>query len=382
MIDVKRTVPALFLVLSLVSCQDDLHLDRSAESPSVTATAPEAALPTPLSTPTVTPLSPGAGIEDENNTIDVFKAAAPATVFVTQKQLVRNSYTRRTQEIPAGSGSGFVWDRDGHIVTNYHVVDGGSSFTVTLFNQKSYPAELVGGEPRKDIAVLKIDAPEEDLMPITLPKKGSEQVVGQKAIAIGNPFGLDHTLTTGVVSAIGREVLGYGKVTIKDMIQTDASINPGNSGGPLLDSAGHLLGINAMIYSQSGSSAGIGFAVPVSTIRRVVPQIIETGHAEQAGLGISILSDDVARRAAIAGVIIESVMEDSPAAEAGLRGLSTGKNGVELGDVIVAIDEEEVLTYDDLYNALEAKTAGDKVKVKVVREQKEQVIECGVTILK
>ena len=378
----KRTVPALFLVLSLVSCQDDLHLDRSAESPSVTATAPEAALPTPLSTPTVTPLSPGAGIEDENNTIDVFKAAAPATVFVTQKQLVRNSYTRRTQEIPAGSGSGFVWDRDGHIVTNYHVVDGGSSFTVTLFNQKSYPAELVGGEPRKDIAVLKIDAPEEDLMPITLPKKGSEQVVGQKAIAIGNPFGLDHTLTTGVVSAIGREVLGYGKVTIKDMIQTDASINPGNSGGPLLDSAGHLLGINAMIYSQSGSSAGIGFAVPVSTIRRVVPQIIETGHAEQAGLGISILSDDVARRAAIAGVIIESVMEDSPAAEAGLRGLSTGKNGVELGDVIVAIDEEEVLTYDDLYNALEAKTAGDKVKVKVVREQKEQVIECGVTILK
>ncbi|OIP31035.1 MAG: 2-alkenal reductase [Deltaproteobacteria bacterium CG2_30_63_29] len=382
MIDVKRTVPALFLVLSLVSCQDDLHLDRSAESPSVTATAPEAALPTPLSTPTVTPLSPGAGIEDENNTIDVFKAAAPATVFVTQKQLVRNSYTRRTQEIPAGSGSGFVWDRDGHIVTNYHVVDGGSSFTVTLFNQKSYPAELVGGEPRKDIAVLKIDAPEEDLMPITLPKKGSEQVVGQKAIAIGNPFGLDHTLTTGVVSAIGREVLGYGKVTIKDMIQTDASINPGNSGGPLLDSAGHLLGINAMIYSQSGSSAGIGFAVPVSTIRRVVPQIIETGHAEQAGLGISILSDDVARRAAIAGVIIESVMEDSPAAEAGLRGLSTGKNGVELGDVIVAIDEEEVLTYDDLYNALEAKTAGDRVKVKVVREQKEQVIECGVTILK
>jgi len=379
---VKRTVPALFLVLSLVSCQDDLHLDRSAESPSVTATAPEAALPTPLSTPTVTPLSPGAGIEDENNTIDVFKAAAPATVFVTQKQLVRNSYTRRTQEIPAGSGSGFVWDRDGHIVTNYHVVDGGSSFTVTLFNQKSYPAELVGGEPRKDIAVLKIDAPEEDLMPITLPKKGSEQVVGQKAIAIGNPFGLDHTLTTGVVSAIGREVLGYGKVTIKDMIQTDASINPGNSGGPLLDSAGHLLGINAMIYSQSGSSAGIGFAVPVSTIRRVVPQIIETGHAEQAGLGISILSDDVARRAAIAGVIIESVMEDSPAAEAGLRGLSTGKNGVELGDVIVAIDEEEVLTYDDLYNALEAKTAGDRVKVKVVREQKEQVIECGVTILK
>ena len=382
MIDVKRTVPALFLVLSLVSCQDDRHLDRSAESPSVTATAPEAALPTPLSTPTVTPLSPGAGIEDENNTIDVFKAAAPATVFVTQKQLVRNSYTRRTQEIPAGSGSGFVWDRDGHIVTNYHVVDGGSSFTVTLFNQKSYPAELVGGEPRKDIAVLKIDAPEEDLMPITLPKKGSEQVVGQKAIAIGNPFGLDHTLTTGVVSAIGREVLGYGKVTIKDMIQTDASINPGNSGGPLLDSAGHLLGINAMIYSQSGSSAGIGFAVPVSTIRRVVPQIIETGHAEQAGLGISILSDDVARRAAIAGVIIESVMEDSPAAEAGLRGLSTGKNGVELGDVIVAIDEEEVLTYDDLYNALEAKTAGDRVKVKVVREQKEQVIECGVTILK
>jgi len=382
MIDVKRTVPALFLVLSLVSCQDDLHLDRSAESPSVTATAPEAALPTPLPTPPVKPLSPGAGIEDENNTIDVFKAAAPATVFVTQKQLVRNSYTRRTQEIPAGSGSGFVWDRDGHIVTNYHVVDGGSSFTVTLFNQKSYPAELVGGEPRKDIAVLKIDAPEEDLMPITLPKKGSEQVVGQKAIAIGNPFGLDHTLTTGVVSAIGREVLGYGKVTIKDMIQTDASINPGNSGGPLLDSAGHLLGINAMIYSQSGSSAGIGFAVPVSTIRRVVPQIIETGHAEQAGLGISILSDDVARRAAIAGVIIESVMEDSPAAEAGLRGLSTGKNGVELGDVIVAIDEEEVLTYDDLYNALEAKTAGDRVKVKVVREQKEQVIECGVTILK
>ena len=167
-------------------------------------------------------------IEDEQNTVDIFDNAGPGTVFVTQNQIVRDRYTMRATEVPAGSGSGFIWDTDGHIVTNYHVIDGSSHLTVTLYNQKTYPAKLVGGEPKKDIAVLKIDAPADELTPIPRPDDTYELAVGQKAIAIGNPFGLDHTITTGIISAMGRDQLGYGGVTIRDMIQTDASINPGN----------------------------------------------------------------------------------------------------------------------------------------------------------
>jgi len=315
--------------------------------------------------------SPRARLEDEQNTIDVFRAAAPAAVFVTQKRLVRD-LSMRALEAPAGSGTGFLWDTEGHVVTNFHVVDTGrarGSYTVTLYNHKAYEARLVGGEPSRDIAVLKIDAPAEELTPI--PVLGGDGVleVGQKAIAIGNPFGLDHTLTTGVISALGREVVGYGGLTIRDMIQTDASINPGNSGGPLLDSQGRLIGMNTMIFSKTGASAGIGFAVPVSTIRRIVPQLITTGRVERAGLGIRFLPDEVARRAGVDGVIVAEVMSGSPAARAGLQPLRQTRAGeLLLGDILVGVDEHRVANYDDLFNALDRYRAGDTVAVRVLRE--------------
>ena len=309
-------------------------------------------------------------IEDEQNTVDIFDNAGPGTVFVTQNQIVRDRYTMRATEVPSGSGSGFIWDTDSHIITNYHVIDGSSHLTVTLYNQKTYPAKLVGGEPKKDIAVLKIDAPADELTPIPRPDDTYELAVGQKAIAIGNPFGLDHTITTGIISAMGRDQLGYGGVTIRDMIQTDASINPGNSGGPLLDSSGQLIGMNTMIFSKSGASAGIGFAVPFSTIKRVVPQIIRTGKAQQIGLGISILPDAIARRNGIQGVIVRQVANNSPAARAGLRGVEQNYRGTYIGDVIVGIDDKKVTNYDTLYNALDTHQPGDTIQVKIRREGK------------
>ena len=306
--------------------------------------------------------------QDEQNTVDIFTRVAPAAVFVTQNQVINDWRTARAMEVPVGSGTGFIWDKSGHVVTNFHVIDGAKTLTVTLYNQKTYPAKFVGGEPKKDIAVLKIDAPASELDPVTLPKEGYELSVGQKTLAIGNPFGLDHTLTTGIISAMGRDQRGYGGVTIRDMIQTDASINPGNSGGPLLDSNGDLIGMNTMIFSSSGASAGIGFAVPISTIRRVVPQIIRTGKAQQIGLGVSILSDAVARRNGIKGVIIQSVSENSPAAKAGLKGLTANSRGTFMGDIIIGIDDTTINNYDDLYNTLDEHQPGDTVKVKIRRE--------------
>src|SRR5262249_32861404 len=257
------------------------------------------------------------------------------------------------QEIPAGSGSGFVWDENGNVVTNYHVVEGARSLTVTFHNQQTFEARIAGVEPRKDIAVLSVNAPKNLLKPVRF-MKHADLEVGQKTIAIGNPFGLDHTLTTGVVSALGRQVQGIGGVTIRDMIQTDAAINPGNSGGPLLDSSGRLIGMNTIIYSKSGSSAGIGFAVPVSTIQRVVPQIIKNGRAEQLGLGVQVdPSGRLEQRLGMRGVVVLDVMPGSPAARAGLHGVTQSLGGLTLGDVIVGIDDQKVGSFDDLYSALD-----------------------------
>ena len=216
----------------------------------------------------------------------------------------------------------------------------------------------MGAEPRKDIAVLKIIVPKDKLTPVRLPPKGHALQVGQKVLAIGNPFALDHTLTTGVVSALGREVNGIGRVTIRDMIQTDAAINPGNSGGPLLDSSGRLIGMNTMILSKSGTSAGIGFAVPVDTIRRIVPQLIKNGKVEQVGLGVRIDPlRRLERRFGIKGVVVLSVIEGTPAARAGLRGLRQTPEGLGLGDVLIGLDSERIKNYDDLYNALDKRKA-------------------------
>ena len=317
--------------------------------------------------PPAAPLPPGARIEDERNTISVFKNAAQSTVFVTQTRIVEDYSAGTLQEVPAGSGSGFVWDDRGTIVTNFHVVEGARSLTVTFHDQQTFEAKVVGLEPRKDIAVLRVEAPASLLVPLPV-SKGEQLEVGQKAIAIGNPFGLDHTLTTGVISALGRQVQGAGGVSIRDMVQTDAAINPGNSGGPLLDSSGQLIGMNTMIYSKTGSSAGIGFAVPISTISHIVPQILKTGRAEQIGIGIAVdPMQKLERRLGLAGVIILHVPEGGAAASAGLHGLTRTRRGLALGDVIVGVDGARVTHFDDLYTALDVHKADDVVKLTVMR---------------
>jgi S1-C subfamily serine protease len=329
----------------------------------------------------VPPLSPGARTEDERNTIAVFRNASPSTVFVTQKRVVVDYLAGTAEEVAAGSGSGFVWDADGHVVTNFHVVKDAESLSVTFQGQQSFEAKVVGVEPRKDIAVLKVAAPANLLQPVSAPHHVALEV-GQKTIAIGNPFGLDHTLTTGIISALGRQVQGIGGVTIRDMIQTDAAINPGNSGGPLLDSSGQLIGMNTMIYSKSGTSAGIGFAVPESTIVRVVPQIIKSGKAEQLGLGITV--DPLARlerRMGLRGVVVLSVPEGSPAAKAGLRGIGQTARGLALGDVITGVDTAKVEDFDDLYNVLDSHHAGDKDDVKVRRGDETVTLKLDVLVL-
>ena len=345
------------------------------------------AAPTPSS---IQPLSAQARTEDERNTIDVFKVAAPATVFVTQNRVFRDFWSRRSETVPAGSGTGFIWDNKGHIVTNAHVVGDersrgiaqNASFEVTLFDGKRYPAKLVGIAQKKDIAVLRIDPQGVKLSPIQLPPKSTELEVGQKTLAIGNPFGLDHTLTTGVISALGREVVGFGGVTIRDMIQTDASINPGNSGGPLLNSAGQLIGINTMIYSKTGSSAGIGFAVPIPTVRRLVPQLIAYGQPRQVGLGVLNADDAIARRLGVTGVIVIKVVPGSPAAKAGLRDLREDRQRGNLYfDVIVGIDGEPIRNYDDLYNALDPHEPGKIVQVKVQRGNKIVTLPIALTVI-
>lgn len=359
---------SLLLMLSLLACDEPLAAPPTAPTP---PPIPEAVVP-------AAPLTSGALIENERNTISIFDAAAPATVFVTQKQQVSDWSTRRMVEVESGTGSGFLWDTKGHVVTNYHVLDGGRSFEIGLQDQRSYTATYVGGDPRKDIAVLKINVDASQITPIALPPQGAPLLVGQKTIAIGNPFGLDHTLTTGVISALGREVVGYGGVTIKDMIQTDASINPGNSGGPLLNSQGQLIGMNTMIYSESGSSAGIGFAVPVKTIRRIVGQLIENGRVTQVGIGVVLVDDALAYRAGLQGVVIERVLEDSPAADAGLTGIQQVGRRSMPGDIITAVDGQTVSSYDDLYTALDERSPGDVVTFTLTRSGSER--EAAVTL--
>jgi S1-C subfamily serine protease len=283
------------------------------------------------------------------------------------------------EEVPAGTGSGFIWDNKGHVVTNHHVVQGAQSLSVTLYDHRTFDAKVVGTDSRKDIAVVLLQDAPNNLRPIRV-EKGLDLAVGQKTLAIGNPFGLDQTLTTGIVSALGRSVPGDHGVTIRDMVQTDAAINPGNSGGPLLDSSGRLIGMNTMIFSRSGSSAGIGFAVPVSSIARVVPQIIKGGKSEQIGIGVVIDPDQrLERNYHIRGVLVLRVAEDGPAAKAGLRGTALSRGGVSFGDIIVGIDSERVSDYDDLYTILDRHRPGDRVMLTIIRG--DQKLEVPITLV-
>lgn len=305
---------------------------------------------------------------DETNNIAVFESASPSVVFVTNTQLRRRRFSLNVMEIPRGSGTGFIWEESGLIVTNFHVVYGANRITITLQSNKSYEAEVVGTAPEKDIALLKIDAPGEKLKPLPLGDSAS-LAVGRKVLAIGNPFALDTTLTVGVVSALGREIKSIANRTIKNVIQTDAAINPGNSGGPLLDSHGRLIGVNTAIYSPSGASAGIGFAIPVNTVRKIVPQLIEHGRLIRPMLGIDPLTDYWTRRLRIKGVAIMTVIEGMPADLAGMVGMREDRRGnIYLGDVIIAINGHSVTNEDSLLTQLEQHRPGDVVEVTTLKD--------------
>jgi S1-C subfamily serine protease len=306
--------------------------------------------------------------EDESATIALFREASPAVVYITSIGLVRDWFSLRPVEIPRGTGTGFLWDDSGHVVTNFHVVQGSAAARVTLNDQSTWDAELVGTEPRKDLAVLRIDAPRERLRPILLGSSADLQV-GQKVFAIGNPFGLDQTLTTGVISALGREIESLTRIPIRDVIQTDAAINPGNSGGPLLDSAGRLIGVNTAIVSPSGSYAGIGFAIPVDTVNWVVPELINFGRVQRPTLGVRAISARTVRNLDLDGALIVEVVPGGGADAAGLRGVSRDRYGtVRLGDVIVEVEGRPVTSSDDLELSLDQHREGDLVSVVVLRD--------------
>ncbi len=310
--------------------------------------------------------------DDEANTTEIYRAASPSVVYVTNRALRRSLFSPNVQEIPRGSGSGFMWDKHGLIVTNFHVISGADRLIITLQDQSEWEATVVGLAPEKDLAVLKIDAPAEQLHPIPL-GDSSLLEVGRKVLAIGNPFGLDTTLTTGVVSALGREIDSASNRKIRNVIQTDAAINPGNSGGPLLNSLGQLIGVNTAIYSPSGASAGIGFAIPVNTVRQVVPQLISYGRLYRPVIGVELASDRWARRYQITGVPIVRAIPGLPAAEAGMRGAWQNNRGeVVLGDVITAIDGRPVKNNDDYLTALEQKKPGEWIEVDTRRNREDE----------
>jgi S1-C subfamily serine protease len=313
--------------------------------------------------------------EDEQATIELFRKAAPSVVHITTLEVRRSLFSFNVTEIPQGTGSGFIWSDQGYVVTNYHVIQDAGAAKVTLNDKSTWDGRLVGVAPDKDLAVLKIDAPRDRLPPI-LVGSSSDLQVGQKVFAIGNPFGLDQTLTTGVISGLGREIESVTHRPIEGVIQTDAAINPGNSGGPLLDSAGRLIGINTAIYSPSGAYAGIGFAVPVDIVNRIIPQLVKNGKSERAGLGIRIADDQISRRLGLKGVLVLGFSDDSPAAKAGLRRTtedqSTGE--IVLGDQIIAVDQQPVHNSNDLFRALEKHKIGDTVAVTVRRDDAEKLL--------
>jgi len=356
---------AIALGLALFACADTGRERTEAEPVPAVASAP-------AQTPQAAPASGNARLsEDELNTIEVVRKTKNSVVYITNLQYVRDFFYSSDQPVPRGSGSGFVWDDAGHVVTNFHVIDEGDKFMVSLPDQRQVEATLVGRDPTKDIAVLKLGQKVDGLEPVAIGTSRDLQV-GQKVIAIGNPFGLDHTVTKGIVSALGRSMLGAGDVTIRDMIQTDASINPGNSGGPLLDSAGELIGMNTAIISPSGASSGLGFAVPVDTIKKIVPQIIQFGKVIRPDIGgVQFVRDEVARRAKIEGAVVLQVARDSRAYDLGLRGLYRDNYGrLLIRDVVTAIDLMKTKSYDDLFTALDGYKIGDTVTLTVTREDK------------
>ncbi len=318
---------------------------------------------------------------DERATIALFKQSQAAVAFITTTDQQVDFWSRTVSEQATGSGSGFVWDEKGHIVTNFHVVQpvvGSRSAEITVTLQdKNLAGTLVGYSPELDLAVIRVEAPRSDLRPLAVGVSASLEV-GQKVFAIGNPFGLDHTLTTGIVSALGRTITSVLNTPIEDVIQTDAAINPGNSGGPLLDSSGRLIGVNTAIYSPSGANAGIGFAVPVDTVSRVVPQLIQFGRMRRPVIGVQLnsqLDGLVARRFGVRGAVIQSVEKGSAAARVGLTGVDIDRNSIAVGDVITEIDGKPVTSQADLSGRLSYIEPGATVNVKVWRDGKTRTVK-------
>ena len=314
---------------------------------------------------------------DEKATVELFEQSRGSVVFISTRAQVRDFWTRNAFSVPRGTGSGFIWDDAGHVITNFHVVENASEAIVKLADGRDYRAELVGASPAHDIAVLKIGVDIKRPRPIPL---GSSQnlKVGQKVFAIGNPFGLDWTLTTGIISALDRSLGGDNGLTIEHLIQTDAAINPGNSGGPLLDSAGRLIGINTAIFSPSGASAGIGFSVPVDTVNRVVPEIIAKGRYIRPALGIEVdegLNQRLTRMLDVEGVVILRVARGSAADTAGLKGARISGNDIVPGDIITAVGGKPVDGTGKLLSTLDDFKVGETVKVTVLRDGRKQDVE-------
>ncbi len=304
----------------------------------------------------------------EQATIDLFEKSAPSVCFITTINSREDQWTRNVTEVPRGTGSGFIWDENGHIITNFHVIEGGNKFKVTLSDGSSWVAVVVGVEPNKDLAVLKIDVPQVKLKPIPVGQSSTLRV-GQSVYAIGNPFGLDQSLTTGVISALGREIKSLTGRPIRDVIQTDAAINPGNSGGPLLDSSGRLIGVNTMIYSPSGASAGIGFSIPVDEVNWVVSDLIKYGKLKRPILGVELLPTQYAQNWGVEGAMILSLTANGGAAKAGLKALNRNNSGeIIFGDIITAINNQKVTSNNDLILTLEKYNPGEKVKVEFLRD--------------
>jgi len=315
-------------------------------------------------------------LKAENRIIEIYQNTVPSVVNVSNIKYA-DSFFYGKVEVPQGTGTGFVWDKAGHIVTNFHVVQGGNSFVVTFNNDKTqYKAKVVGTSPKQDIAVLKLNKIPKDLTPIKI-GTSTNLKVGQIALALGNPFGFDHSLSKGIISAIGRKIDGIGGVKIHGMIQTDTAINQGNSGGPLLNSSGELIGVNTMIVSRSGSSAGLGFAVPVDTVKRITPQLIAHGKVIRPGLGIGILEEGVRQRyVGKRGAAISFVDDGGAAAKAGLKGMMRDRYGrIYVGDILLEINGAEVNSRDDVYHELGKYKIGDTIKIKYLRDNKHKSVK-------
>jgi S1-C subfamily serine protease len=310
-------------------------------------------------------LAPG-----EKSTIALFRQASPSVLHITAISVQRDLFTLNLYQIPEGTGSGFIWDHNGNIITNFHVIQNADAAQVTLGDQTTWKARRVGVAPDKDLAVLRIDAPTNRLQPIPIGTSKDLQV-GQSVFAIGNPFGLDQSLTTGVISALGREIESVTRRPIQGVIQTEAAINPGNSGGPLLDSAGRLIGVNTAIYSPSGASAGIGFAIPVDTVNRIVAELIRYGKVTRPGIGVQIAEEQIADRLGVKGILIVDVVPGSAAARAGIRPTRReGSGRVRLGDVITAVDGKKVESPNELFILLENYKVRDVVNISLLRDGK------------